>query len=75
LTGKELTYKWNDKIPVQEKAIADSRAKTTMNWYFANGDFDYISQASTDLETENLTSPVKWISIRQKFFISAIIAQ
>jgi YidC/Oxa1 family membrane protein insertase len=75
LTGKELTYKWNDKIPVQEKAIADSRAKTNMNWYFANGDFDYISQASTDLETENLTSPVKWISIRQKFFISAIIAQ
>ena len=31
LTGKELTYTWNDKIPVQEKAIADSRAKTNMN--------------------------------------------
>lgn len=75
LTSKEITFKWNDKIPVQEKAIADSRAKTNMNWYFANGDFDYISQASTDLETENLTSPVKWISIRQKFFVSAIIAQ
>jgi len=40
----------------------------------ANGDFDYTSQASTDLESEQLTSPVKWISIRQKFFISAIIA-
>lgn len=74
LTGKELTYKWNDKIPVQEKAIADSRAKTNINWYLANGDFDYTSQASTDLESEQLTSPVKWISIRQKFFISAIIA-
>ncbi|MCE7863926.1 MAG: membrane protein insertase YidC [Bacteroidetes bacterium CHB5] len=74
LTGKELTFKWNDKIPVQEKAIADSRAKTNMNWYLANGDFDYTSQASTDLESEQLTSPVKWISIRQKFFISAIIA-
>lgn len=74
LTGKELTYKWNDKIPVQEKAIADSRAKTNMNWYLANGDFDYTSQASTDLEAESLVSPIKWISIRQKFFISAIIA-
>lgn len=74
LTGKELTYTWNDKIPVQEKAIADSRAKTNINWYLANGDFDYTSQASTDLESEQLTSPVKWISIRQKFFISAIIA-
>ncbi|MBX2894355.1 MAG: membrane protein insertase YidC [Cyclobacteriaceae bacterium] len=74
LTGKEFTYKWNDQIPVQEKAIADSRAKTNMNWYLANGDFDYTSQASTDLESESLTSPVKWISIRQKFFVSAIIA-
>jgi YidC/Oxa1 family membrane protein insertase len=74
LTGKELTYKWNDKIPVQEKAIADSRSKTNMNWYMANGDFDYTSQTSNDLETESLASPVKWISIRQKFFVSAIIA-
>jgi len=75
LTGKEITYKWHDQIPVQEKAIADSRAKTNMNWYLANGDFDYISQASTDLESESLTSPVKWISIRQKFFVSAIVAE
>jgi len=75
LTGKELTYKWRDLIPVQEKAIADSRVKTNINYYFANGDFDYISQTSTDLEVESLTSPVKWISIRQKFFVSAIIAE
>ncbi|MCW5912412.1 MAG: membrane protein insertase YidC [Cyclobacteriaceae bacterium] len=75
LSGSEFSYRWHDQIPVQEKAIADSRAKTNVNWYFANGDFDYISQNATDLESKSLTNPVKWISIRQKFFVSAIIAE
>ncbi len=74
LGGKNLTYHWNDQIPLQEKAIADSRTKTTINYYDVNGDFDNLSQTSNDLETETLANPLKWVSIRQKFFISAIIA-
>lgn len=75
LSGKNLTYHWNDQIPLQEKAIADSRTKTTINYYDVNGDFDNLSQTSNDLETETLANPLKWVSIRQKFFISAIIAK
>jgi YidC/Oxa1 family membrane protein insertase len=74
LGGKNLTYRWNDQIPLQEKAIADSRTKTTINYYDVNGDFDNLSQTSNDLETEALANPIKWVSIRQKFFVSAIIA-
>ncbi|MEQ1587236.1 MAG: membrane protein insertase YidC [Cyclobacteriaceae bacterium] len=75
LSGKNLTYRWNDQIPLQEKAIADSRTKTTINYYDVNGDFDNLSQTSNDLETEALANPIKWVSIRQKFFVSAIIAR
>ncbi len=75
LGGKNLAYRWHDAIPVQEKAIADSRTKTTINYYDVNGDFDNLSQTSTDLETETLANPLKWVSIRQKFFISSIIAK
>ncbi len=75
LGGKNLTYRWHDAIPLQEKAIADSRTKTTINYYDVNGDFDNLSQTSNDLETETLATPLKWVSIRQKFFISAIIAK
>jgi len=75
LGGKNLTYRWHDAIPLQEKAIADSRTKTTINYYDLNGDFDNLSQTSNDLETETFATPLKWVSIRQKFFISAIIAK
>lgn len=75
LSGKNLTYRWNDQIPLQEKAIADSRTKTTINYYDINGDFDNLSQTSNDLESEALANPIKWVSIRQKFFVSAIIAR
>jgi YidC/Oxa1 family membrane protein insertase len=75
LGGKNLTYRWNDQVPLQEKAIADSRTKTTINYYDVNGDFDNLSQTSNDLETEALATPLKWVSIRQKFFISAILAK
>jgi YidC/Oxa1 family membrane protein insertase len=75
LSGKNLTYRWHDDIPLQEKAIADSRSKTNINYYLTSGDFDYTSQAATDLKSEIITSPIKWVSIRQKFFISSIIAK
>jgi YidC/Oxa1 family membrane protein insertase len=75
LSGKNLTYRWHDAIALQEKAIADSRSKTNINYYLANGEFDYTSQTATDLKSETLTTPIKWVSIRQKFFISSIIAK
>lgn len=75
LTGNNINYRWNDHIPLQEKSMPDSRSKTTINYYDVNGDFDGISQASTDLETEALSTPLKWVAIRQKFFVSAILAK
>ena len=75
LNGDRLTLAWVDAIPNQEKDIKDSRTKTTVNYYDANGDFDNISEASTDLETEAIAKPISWVSIKQKFFSSAILAK
>ncbi len=75
LGSKNLTYRWHDAIQLQEKAIADSRTKTNLNYYFTNGDYDYTSQTATELKSEILVNPIKWVSIRQKFFISSIIAK
>ena len=74
LNGEHLTYSWTDFIPSQEKDIADSRTKTNINYFTAAGDFDGLSDTSTDPESEILAEPVKWVSIKQKFFTSAIIA-
>lgn len=72
--GDNLAFNWHDRIPLQEKVIDDSRIRTTITYYTANDGFDEISESSMDLETEALSTPVRWVSIRQKFFLSAIIA-
>lgn len=75
LNGKNLIYRWRDQIPLQEKAMEDSRNKTTINYYDVNGSFDGLSETSSDLETDAIANPLKWVAIRQKFFISSIIAR
>jgi YidC/Oxa1 family membrane protein insertase len=74
LTSDQLTFTWTDFIPPQEKDLNDSRAKTTINYFTAAGDFDGLSDTSPDPEAETIGEPVKWVGIRQKFFVNAIIA-
>lgn len=73
LAGKDLTYSWIDNVTLTEKEITDSRNRTTINYYTADGSFDGLSEASPD--NKSLTDPLKWIAIRQKFFISSIITK
>src|SRR5258706_55870 len=73
LTGQNLTFHWEDHIPLQEKDIKDSRSRTTINYYLAKGQFDGLSD--TDADVDAIAEPVKWTAIRQKFFISSIIAE
>jgi YidC/Oxa1 family membrane protein insertase len=74
LNGEQLTFQWADRITLQEKDMANSRIKSTVNYFTTAQDFDYLSETSQDPEAENLTTPIKWVGIKQKFFTSAIIA-
>jgi YidC/Oxa1 family membrane protein insertase len=75
LSDKNVAFAWVDNIPLQEKDInKDSRSKTTINYYTGKG-FDGLSESSTDLDTRTINEPVKWVAIRQKFFISAILTK
>jgi YidC/Oxa1 family membrane protein insertase len=69
-----LTYTWHDNIRAQEKQLDDSRIRTTTNWYSSKDGFNNISENSLDNETKNVVDPIRWASIRQKFFLDAIIA-
>jgi YidC/Oxa1 family membrane protein insertase len=71
LSGDFLTLEWNDDIPLQEKDMTDSRNKTSINYYTVADGFDGLSDTSDDSET--LSNPLKWVTIKQKFFLSSII--
>lgn len=74
LGTEQLTLNWTNILRPLEKDLADSRNNTTINSYTVSGEFDYISERSTDTETEIFADPLKWISIKQKFFLASIIA-
>lgn len=69
-----LTYTWNNNVPLQEKQVEDSRIRTTTNWYSVNDGFDNISENALDMENEAVAGPIRWATFRQKFFLSGIIA-
>ena len=73
LGGKHVDFSWIDFIAPQEKDLKDSRGKTTINYYLAANSFDGLSESSS--ESRSLTEPLKWVAIKQKFFLSAIFAK
>ncbi len=72
LAGKDLAFTWVDNIPLVEKDLNDSRNKTTVNYYLANGSFDGLSDTSPD--SKSISDGLKWVAVKQKFFLSAIFA-
>jgi YidC/Oxa1 family membrane protein insertase len=70
-----VEFLWRQNLPKNEEDLLQARSRSTVNYYFADGEFDDLGEASVDQETEVLTKPIKWINMKQKFFSSAIIAQ
>jgi len=75
LSTEQLTFNWVNTLRPLEKDLADSRTNTTINTYTVSGSLDYTDERSTDTETETYTDPLKWVSIKQKFFLASIIAK
>ncbi|MDH4295096.1 MAG: membrane protein insertase YidC [Cyclobacteriaceae bacterium] len=75
LTGDNLTFQWTNVLRPVEKDLTDTREHTTISYYSAADGFDELSQRSKDQETEAFATPVKWVTIKEKFFLSSIIAK
>lgn len=73
ITDESLTFDWKNLIRLKEKSIADSRTNSGVGYYGDTEGFDRLSETSTDLEQEDLTAPVKWVSVKDKFFLASII--
>jgi YidC/Oxa1 family membrane protein insertase len=73
--GEPLRFQWNNEVELVEKDLAEMRKNTTITYYLpGEDDFDNLSETSNGTETEALTTPVKWVSIKEKFFLASFIA-
>ncbi len=67
-----LNLEWETEILKQEKSI-DRWNGPTVFYKYADDDIDYLSETKDD--SEILKSKVKWISYKQRFFSTSLIAE
>jgi len=67
-------YRWENRLKNLEHDIEDSRIRATINYYTLADGFDGFSERSTDFDEESLPA-TSWVSFKQHFFTSAIIAE
>ena len=74
LIGQDVKFAWNQRMNRLEKDFKDARNRSTVKYRFTDGDVDELSATSTEKEEETLELATSWVSFRQKFFTSSIIA-
>lgn len=75
LSGENLMFKWTNILKPLEKDLDDTRNNSTITYYSEDDGFDELSQTSTSTETEAFAEPLKWVAIKEKFFLSSIVAK
>lgn len=74
LNPTDISFQWNHSVNRAERTLENSRYNSNVRYYLADGDYDELSERSTDFEEETLGSQIKWVSFKQKFFTASIIA-
>jgi YidC/Oxa1 family membrane protein insertase len=69
----ELLLDWKVNTPMLEKNRVDQVNKSTIYYKFSDQDVDYISERSD--EKENFEADIKWVSLKQQFFNTTLIAK
>ncbi|KYG77088.1 YidC/Oxa1 family membrane protein insertase [Roseivirga ehrenbergii] len=75
IIGEQMNFVWQHQMKRYEKNLSDSRIKSTIKWYSLAEDLDDLKASSSDIQQEQLTEPIKWLSFDQKFFNAGIISE
>ena len=71
---KYLILNWNDNLKRQEKSVKMERMNTTLYYKYLEDKVDYLSETK-DEEKYLKNERIQWISFKQQFFTSTLIAE
>ncbi len=75
ITSDQLTFAWTDDLKELEKDIEESRRRSALTYYTAEGDLEKLATTGeNEEEVEEIQENLSWISMKQPFFSSAVIA-
>ena len=73
--NKPLQWQIYEEVLHNEMDKAQMRTTSTVNWYSMSGEFDNLSETTTELKSESISAPLNWVAFKQKFFNSGIITE
>ncbi len=71
----QMTLNWRMNLPSQEKYIEKEKEAATAYYKFTIDKPDYINPRTAEEEKPLNDAPIKWVSFKQQFFNSTLIAQ
>jgi YidC/Oxa1 family membrane protein insertase len=74
-TGDAFQFHWKNILRPIEKDLKETRIRSTVTYYQEEDGFDNLSETSTSVETEVLAEPVRWVGVKEKFFVAGFIAK
>jgi YidC/Oxa1 family membrane protein insertase len=74
-SGDNLSFHWTNILKPLEKDFADTRNHSTITYYSEQDGFSELSETSTSAESDVLPAQVKWVSIKEKFFLASLISK
>jgi YidC/Oxa1 family membrane protein insertase len=69
---RDMSLLWSTTLLQQEKSLKTEQTQSTIHYMDVAGEVDYLSE--TKDEKERLSTAVKWVSFKQQFFSSTLIA-
>ena len=70
----DVNFLWNHGVTRAERNLEDARYNCNVRYYTSEGELGELSERSNDFEEETVSNQLKWISFKQKFFTTALIA-
>jgi YidC/Oxa1 family membrane protein insertase len=74
VTNDNIRFLWEDKMRQYENDLANNRRSATINYLTADENFEKLTEGESSQET-TLEEPVKWFTIKHKYFLSGFVAQ
>jgi YidC/Oxa1 family membrane protein insertase len=70
----DLVFDWVNILKPLEKDLVDTRENSTINYYSEDDGFEKLDPRSSGTESETVSTPLKWVAIKEKFFLRSIIS-
>lgn len=75
IDNNDLTIHWKNQAKRVEADLNDSRIRTLVQYYTLSEELEDLSSTSPELIQMQSQQGIKWASLKQKFFTSAIISR